>query len=133
MEGPAIIRTGEMLTNHFLVWLIVGLVDMTAVMRGMSRRLLRARLCAQVWEAALSDSTDELVGRYCPLMRNSTPTLRGTRSELSAKLREMAEGWDHLAKPELSEAAKAGAEQLEEGASSVQVGRTRYVVTDTSV
>lgn len=106
---------------------------MTAVMRDMSRRLLRARLCAQVWEAALSDSTDELVGRYCPLMRNSTPTLRGTRSELSAKLREMSEGWDHLAKPELSEAAKAGAEQLEEGASSVQVGRTRYVVTDTSV
>lgn len=49
MEGPAIIQTGEMLTNHFLVWLNVGPVAMTAVMRGMSRRLLRARLCAQVW------------------------------------------------------------------------------------
>lgn len=58
------------------------------------------------------------------------PRTTGTRTELVRMLREMAEGWWHLAKDELAEAARDGAERLEAGASSIRVGHTIYTVTD---
>lgn len=42
-------RTRELLINHFLAWLIVGLVDMTAVMWGMAEEAAQSTaLCAGV-------------------------------------------------------------------------------------
>lgn len=54
----------------------------------------------------------------------------GTRAELVATLRDMSTGWFLRANDELSEAAAAGADQLEDGAFSVKVGHTVYTVTD---
>lgn len=56
---------------------------------------------------------------------------RGTREELVKELQEMAEGWDHLCKPELSEAATNAVAGLEGGSFSVKVGHTIYSVDET--
>lgn len=49
MGGPAVMRTRELLINHFLAWLIVGLVVMTAVMWGMAEEAAQSTaLCAGV-------------------------------------------------------------------------------------
>lgn len=66
--------------------------------------------------------------RYAPRMMTES----GTRADLVAKLREMAEGWDHLAKPDNATAAAEGASELATGAASVQVGHTRYVVDEST-
>jgi hypothetical protein len=55
----------------------------------------------------------------------------GTRAELIAKLRELARGWTHLGKDKRADAARDGAAQLDEGALTVRVGHTQYVVIDT--
>ncbi|MFI5607765.1 hypothetical protein [Amycolatopsis sp. NPDC051903] len=52
----------------------------------------------------------------------------GTRMELVAELRRLAQGWDHLGKPDLARASEAGADRLLMGEGSVQVGHTRYKV-----
>lgn len=54
----------------------------------------------------------------------------GKRSELVSALNEMSEGWSHLCKPELSEAAKEAAVKIENGESSVRVGHTTYKVSE---
>lgn len=61
------------------------------------------------------------------------PTLRteGSRSDLVAKLYERAEYLWHMGKDERAVAqARAGAERLKAGDSSIRVGVTIYVVTD---
>lgn len=55
-------------------------------------------------------------------------TQHGTTDELVTHLREMSEGWHHLTKDKLSEAASDAADQLEAGAFTVKVGHTIYVV-----
>jgi hypothetical protein len=54
----------------------------------------------------------------------------GPRADLVAKLHELAEGWWHLGKDQLADASRAGAERLQGGDTSIQVGHTEYVVTD---
>ncbi len=54
----------------------------------------------------------------------------GTRAELTDRLRDMAEGWHHLCKDELSRAAADGARDIEAGHESVKVGHTTYTVSD---
>lgn len=54
----------------------------------------------------------------------------GPRADLVAKLHELAEGWRHLGKDKLADASRAGAERLQAGDTSTQVGHTEYVVTD---
>lgn len=62
-----------------------------------------------------------------------TPMRRdGTRDELVRELRDMAEGWDHLAKPKNSEAASEAADRLESGADSAVAGHTTYSVVPDS-
>lgn len=63
------------------------------------------------------------------IMHTTAPECHGTRDELAAELHRMSEGWYHLAKDRLADAARRGAAELEAGASSVRVGHTRYVVT----
>lgn len=58
-------------------------------------------------------------------------TKTGTRAELIATLREMAEGWHHLCKDELSAAATNAVVELESGSFSVKVGHTIYTVDET--
>jgi len=65
-----------------------------------------------------------------PLDFDNTMRTTGTLAELVEALRELAEGWSHLARDDRAEAALAGAEQLLAGDCSVQVGHTLYVVTD---
>lgn len=55
---------------------------------------------------------------------------RGTRDELVADLRRAVDGWLHHGKPHLAEQARTGADDLEAGESSVQVGHAQYVVTE---
>lgn len=54
----------------------------------------------------------------------------GSRADLVAKLHKLAEGWWHLGKDELADASRAGAERLQAGDTSIQVGHTEYVVID---
>jgi hypothetical protein len=63
-------------------------------------------------------------------MQHTKPTASGTRDELMSQLKSMAEGWDHMGKPNKSAEAAAAAFELESGASSVQAGHTTYIVTD---
>lgn len=63
-------------------------------------------------------------------MRNIDPECHGTREELVTELRRLAVGWFHLANDRLAEEAQQAVTALGEGASSVRVGHTRYVVTE---
>lgn len=56
--------------------------------------------------------------------------IEGPRADLVAKLHELAEGWWHLGKDQQADASRAGAERLQAGDTSIQVGHTEYVVTD---
>lgn len=57
----------------------------------------------------------------------------GSRAALVAKLRDEAEGWSHLCKPRLSEAASKAADDLEAGSLvRVTVGHCTYTVTESS-
>ncbi|WP_405560623.1 hypothetical protein [Streptomyces sp. NBC_01180] len=53
----------------------------------------------------------------------------GTREEHLDTLNEMTLGWWHLGKDALSEAASKAVTELENGADSVRVGHTTYVVS----
>lgn len=55
---------------------------------------------------------------------------RGARSDLVARLFEMAEGWFYLCRDDLAVASFEGASALEGGAHSVRVGHTVYEVDE---
>lgn len=57
---------------------------------------------------------------------------KGSRAELVSELREMAEGWHHLCKDDLSAKAAEMADELESGSFSVKVGHTIYSVVSES-
>ncbi|WP_406226412.1 hypothetical protein OH723_24390 [Streptomyces albidoflavus] len=59
-------------------------------------------------------------------------TRSGPRESIVAELRELAEGWPHMGRPDLGEAAASGAEAVAEGAAYADVGHTRYSVTKAS-
>ncbi|MGV9659110.1 hypothetical protein ACWDR5_19355 [Streptomyces koyangensis] len=59
-------------------------------------------------------------------------TRYGPRADIVAELRELAEGWPHMGRPDLGEAAAIGAEAVAEGAAYADVGHTRYSVTKVS-
>ena len=65
-------------------------------------------------------------------MDHDRPTLSGKRKELADSLRNVSSGC--MGSDELRDAARDGAERLEgHQASSVQVGKIDYVVTDEDV
>lgn len=57
-------------------------------------------------------------------------TTSGGRAELVTELRRAAVGWDHFGKTTLSAEARAGADEIEAGATSVRVGHVEYLVTE---
>jgi hypothetical protein len=54
----------------------------------------------------------------------------GTRIELLAELRRLAEGWEHLGKPLKVAEALTGITALTSGADTVDVGHSLYKVTE---
>jgi hypothetical protein len=57
-----------------------------------------------------------------------TGSATGTREELTAELRDAAEGWAHQGRADLAEQAAQGAEEIAAGANSAQVGHICYRV-----
>jgi hypothetical protein len=55
----------------------------------------------------------------------------GSRDELLAELRRLADGWNHFGNARRAEEARQAIDALTLGASSVRVGHTAYDVTET--
>jgi len=55
---------------------------------------------------------------------------RGPAAKLAGDLRDLAEGWHHLAKDGQRDQALAAARELDNGAESATAGHTIYEVTD---
>ncbi|MFE1126763.1 hypothetical protein ACFW6R_08910 [Streptomyces albidoflavus] len=56
-------------------------------------------------------------------------TRSGSRADIVAELHELAEGWPHMGRPDLGEAAAQGAVAVADGAAYADVGHTRFSVT----
>lgn len=65
-----------------------------------------------------------------PRRIEGTIQINVTRDEMVAMLTNLAEGWEHLGNDRLARQSAWGATALVEGASSVRVGHTVYVVTE---